>query len=447
MPLPAAPLELLSGLLADAKKAGADAADILLVEGTSSSVSCRLGETEDLERSEGCDIGLRVLIGRRQACVSSSDPAPAALAEMVERAVAMARVVPEDKYAGLADPDQLATDIPDLDEFDPAEPTAEWMIEQALAAEDAARAVDGVTNSEGAQTSFGKSTIYLAATNGFSGTRRDSRFGFAVSVVAGTGTGMERDGEYVSTVHLADLPGAVKLGQDAGARAVRRLNPRKAESASLPIVFDPRVSNSLVGHLGGAVNGQSVTRGTTFLKDAMGKQIFADGIRIVDDPLRRRGLRSKPFDGEGVQTRTRDIVADGVLQTWVLDLATARQLGLETTGNAARGTGGPPSPSTTNLYMAPGKTTRDAMIKAIDKGFYVTELIGMGVNGVTGDYSRGATGFWIENGEIAYPVNEVTIAGNLKDMFKNITPADDLEFRYGTNAPTIRVDGMTLAGR
>lgn len=443
---PSDPRNLLDDLLRDAKARGADAADAILAEGTSSSLSCRLGKAEDLERSEGADLGLRVLVGRRQAVVSSSDMSSNALKELVERAVTMAKAVPEDAYAGLADPDQLATDILDLDEFDPAEVSAEKMIEMAQACEDAARAVNGVTNSEGAEMGFGKSTMYLAATNGFSGMRRGSRFSLSVSVVAGEGTGMERDYDYASTVWFSDLSAPEEIGKKAGENTVKRLNPRKVESDQVPVVYDPRVASSLLRHLTSAINGQSVARGTTFLKDRMGEQILAQGLNVIDDPLRKRGLSSKPFDGEGIGTETRYLVEDGILQTWILDLATARQLGLQTTGHASRGVGGPPSPSSTNVHMEAGDVSRDEMIKGIERGFYVRELIGMGVNGVTGDYSRGAGGFWIENGEIAYPVNEITIAGNLKDMFMNMTPADDLEFKHATNAPTIRVDGMTLAG-
>ncbi|MEQ8319385.1 MAG: TldD/PmbA family protein [Rhodospirillales bacterium] len=445
--LPAEPAEILDDLLQRARARGADAADALLVEGTSSSLSCRLGAPEDLERAEGYDLGLRVLIGKRQAVVSSSDFSAEGLSELLERAVAMARAVPEDAYAGLADPDQLATGIPDLDEFDPAEPSAEQMIDMARACEDAARAVPGITNSEGAELGFGKSIVYLAGTNGFSGTRQGSRFSIGVSVVAGEGTRMERDYEYSSTVWLSDLDDPAEVGRKAGENTIRRLNPKKAESAQLPIVYDPRVASSLIAHFSGAINGQSVARGTTFLAGKMGEQVFADGITIVDDPLKKRGLRSKPFDGEGVQTKTRNLIDNGILTTWILDLATSRQLGLETTGHASRGTGGPPSPSATNVHLAAGSVSKADLIGAIDNGFYVTELIGMGVNNVTGDYSRGAGGFWIENGEIAYPVNEVTIAGNLKDMFMHMTPADDLEFKRATNAPTVRVDGMTIAGR
>jgi len=387
-----------------------------------------------------------VLIGQKQAVVSSSDLSMNAIGQLIERAVSMAKAVPGDAYAGLADPDQLATDIPDLDEYDPSEPSAEHMIDMARACEDAARAVDGITNSEGSEASFGKSSVYLAATNGFAGFRQGSRFSISVSVVAGEGTGMERDYDYATCVWQDDLPDPTDLGRGAAERTVRRLNPRKVESTQVPVIFDPRVASSLVSHLSSAINGQSVARGTTFLKDSMGAKIFADGITIVDDPHRQRGLRSKPFDGEGVATKTRNLIDNGVLTTWIMDLATSRQLGLETTGHAARGTGGPPSPSSTNVHLQAGNISRDDMISGVDRGLYVTEMIGMGVNGVTGDYSRGAGGFWIENGELTYPVSEITLASNLRDMFKNITPADDLKFKYATNSPTVRVDGMTLAG-
>lgn len=440
------PQGYLNDILNNAKAAGANAADAIMVAGTSSSISCRLGETEDLERSEGSDLGLRVLIGQKQAVVSSSDLSLDAITQLIERAVSMAKAVPDDAYAGLADPDQLATEIPDLDEFDPSEPNAEQMIDMARACEDAARAVEGVTNSEGAEASFGKSSIYLAGTNGFAGFRQGSRFSISVSVVAGEGTGMERDYDYASCVWQDDLPDPTELGRGAGERTVKRLNPKKIESAAVPVIFDPRVSSSLVRHFVSGINGQSVARGTTFLKDSMGEQIFADGVTIVDDPHRKRGLSSKPFDGEGVATKTRNLIDNGVLTTWILDLATSRQLGLETTGHASRGTGGPPSPSSTNVHLAAGDISREYLIGGVERGLYVTEMIGMGVNGVTGDYSRGAGGFWIENGELTYPVNEITIASNLRDMFKNLTPASDLKFKYATNAPTVRVDGMTLAG-
>ena len=440
------PLGHLSDLVTHAKSAGADAADAIYVEGISVSTACRKGEPESLSRSEGYDLGLRVLIGQRQAMVSSSDLSKSALDDLVARAVAMAKVVPEDPYCGLAPEDLLATDIPDLDDCDPVEPAGAVLEQRTSDAEQAALAIKGVTNSEGAEAGWGKSRLAIAGTNGFSQERQGSGHSLSVSVVAGEGTGMERDYDFTTAVYGEDLRDAAELGRNAAEKAVARLNPQKVETGQFPVIFDPRVSNSLVGHLSSAVNGASVARGTTFLKDKMGEPLFGAGINIIDDPLRQRGLRSKAFDAEGVATQTRHIIADGTLQSWFLDLRSARQLGLETTGNASRGTSSPPSPSATNFYMDAGSISRDDMIGSVKSGFYITELIGMGVNGITGDYSRGAGGFWIENGKITYPVNEVTIAGSLLEIFKNLTPADDLEFRYGTNAPTVRVDGLTVAG-
>jgi len=440
-------LNLLDDLLDRARKAGADAADAVYVEGTSISIAIRLGETEHLERSEGADLGLRVFKGKRQACVSSSDVKPDALDDLVERAVAMAGTVPEDEHCGLADPEQIATAFEDIDLDDPIEPDAETLEARARAAEDAARAVKGVTNSEGAEASFGRSRVALAATNGFRGERSGTRSSISASVLAGEGTAMERDYDYSSKVFAEDLDDPAIIGRQAGEKAVARLNPQKISSASVPILYDPRVAGSLLGHLSGAINGASIARGTSFLKKKLGELVFPAGVTVVDDPHRHRGLRSKPFDAEGIATQAREIIEDGRLTTWIMDLHSARELGLASTGHASRGTSSPPSPSVTNLYMKPGTTSREDMIKSIDKGLLVTELIGMGVNGVTGDYSRGASGFWIENGELAYPVSEITIAGNLVDMFAKITPASDLTFRYGTDAPTIRVDGMTVAGK
>ena len=440
------PLDLLSDLIAKAKAAGADACDAVLVEGISLSHSQRLGNPEHLERSEGIDLGLRVFVGRRQAITSSSDLSREALAELVERAVAMARVVPEDPFCGLAEPEQLATNLPDLDICDPREPAPETLIELAARTEEAARAVSGVTNSEGAEASWSHNSVAIAASNGFAGRYAISRHGLGVSVVAGAGTAMERDYDFASVVYGEDLTSPEEIGRSAGEKAVRRLNPRKVQTARVPVVYDPRVSNGLLGHLSGAISAAAVARGTSFLKDKLGKRIFPASVRVVDDPLRRRGLRSRPFDGEGVAGRRLNLIEDGVLTTWITDLRSARQLGTTTTGHGSRGTSAPPSPSPTNLYLEPGAVTPKELIAEIDSGFYVTELIGFGVNSVTGDYSRGASGYWIEGGELAYPVSEITVAGNLNEMFANITAADDLVFRYGTNAPTLRIDGMTVAG-
>ncbi|OJU07714.1 MAG: modulator protein, partial [Alphaproteobacteria bacterium 64-11] len=422
------------------------AADALYIEGVSSSVSYRLGKLEDVERAESYDLGLRVFVGQRVAFVSSSDFSADALTALPGRAVAMARLAPEDKFAGLAPAEKLARDIPDLDLEDPAEPGAERLIELARAVEGAALAVPGVTNSEGGGASFSRRAVALATSTGFYGRHAGTSHSIGVAVLAGEGVGMERDYDHASARHAGDLRDAAEIGRTAGEKAVKRLNPRKAKSQSVPVVFHPDEAAGLLGHFSGAISGASIARGVSFLKDRMGRKVFAPSVRIIDDPHRIRGLRSKPFDGEGVANRRMALVEDGVLTTWLLDCASARQLGLETTGHAARGTGGPPMPSTTNLYLEPGTCTPEALIADIEQGFYVTELMGMGVNGVTGDYSRGAAGFWIEKGKIAYPVSEVTIAGNLKDMFLNLTPASDLQFRHGTNSPTVRIEGMTLAG-
>ena len=443
---PSGVLNLLDDLIAKARAAGADAADAVLFDSASVSLAQRLGKTEKLERSESGDLGLRVFVGKRQAIVSSTDRSAKALGELVERAIAMARVVPEDGFAGIADPEQLSRSWPDLDICDTEEPSSETLIERARIAEEAAMAVEGVTNSEGADASWSRSTIAIAASNGFAGSYGVSRQSLSASVIVGTGTGMERDYDYDSKVYGADLRDAAGIGREAGERAVRRLNPRRVKSCKVPVFFDPRVSRGLLGHLTGAISGPSIARGTSFLKDKMGQRIFAPSITIVDDPHVKRGLRSRPFDAEGVEVTRRTLIEDGVLTTWLLDLRSARQLGLQTTGHAARGTSGPPGPAPANVYMAAGKRSRADMLAEIKDGFYVTDLMGMGVNGVTGDYSRGAGGFWIENGQLAYPVNEITIAGNLKDMFLNMEAADDLELRFGMDAPTVRIDGMTIAG-
>jgi PmbA protein len=439
-------LNLLSDLLDAAKKAGAEAADAVVYNAASLSVSCRMGELEKLERAESNDLGLRVLIGKQQAMVSSTDFDPSTLNEVVERCVAMAKAAPEDPYCGLADPDQIVTNPPVIDICDDTEPTNEAMVEAAKTAEDAARAVAGVTNTEGAETGWSQADIAIAATNGFARSYSTSSHSLAASVVAGEGTAMERDYDYTSAVYYSDLEDPAEIGRNAGQRAVKRLNAQKVKTQQVPVIYDPRVSGGLVRHFAGGINGSSITRGTSFLKDSMGEKIFSDGINIIDDPHRPRGFRSKPFDAEGLANKRSAIADNGVLTTWVLDLSAARQLGLESTGHASRGTSSPPSPSLTNLYMEAGSQTPAELMADIENGFYITELIGMGINMITGDYSRGATGFWIENGEITYPVSEMTIAGNLKDLFANLVPANDLKFRYGTDAPTIRVDGLTVAG-
>jgi len=426
---------------------GADAADAVALRGMSLAIEVRDGAVEESERAEGDDLGLRVLVGKRQAVVSTNDLASDGSAALAERAVAMARAAPEDKFAGLADAALLAHDFPNLDLIDPELPTITELEAMARAAEVAGLAVKGVAKSGGASASAGIGGMVLVTSHGFRGAYLGSRHGLSMTAIAGSGTGMERDYDYSSVLHAADLESPEKIGRTAGERALERLNPRKVSTRKVPVVFDRRVSGSLVSHLASAANGASVARKTSFLRDKMGEKLFADGIRIIDDPLRKRGLRSHPFDGEGVAGRKLALVDDGVLRSWILDCATARELGLATTGHAQRGVSSVPSPGASNLHLEAGRLSPEALIADIKDGFYVTDLIGMGANMVTGDYSRGASGFWIENGKRTFAVSEVTIAGHLLDIFRTLTPANDLEFRYGTNAPTVRLEGLTVAGQ
>lgn len=444
-------LELLDTLVQKALTLGADAADAVAIDARSKAISVREGKLEDVDASEGQDIGLRVLIGTKQAITSSSNRSPKALTEMLERTIEMARGVPDDPYCGLAPADKLAgpSDLAlqdTLELLDTTDLSADTLRDMCLEAEAEARAVKGVTNSNGASASASRWSIALATSHGFRGTYGGSSFSVSASAVAGSGTAMERDYDFSSTRHAADLASPALIGRAAGEKAVKRLGATSFKSGRMPVVFDPRVAGSLVGHFIGAVNGAAIARGSSFLKDMMGEQVFAPSVTILDDPHRVRGLKSRLFDGEGVRTRLTHLAEDGVLKTWMLNSAAARQLGLEVTGHASRSAGSTPGISGSNIYMAAGSLPPSELISDIETGIYVTELIGMGVNGVTGDYSRGAAGFLIEKGEITRPVNEITIAGNLKDMYKAMTPANDLTFKYGLNAPTVRIDAVTIAG-
>ncbi len=436
-----------AALIEAAAKAGADAADVLYVGDASTGVQVRLGALEDVGRSEGEEIGLRVFIGQRSASVSSSDLSSDALQALVERGVAMAREAPEDPYAALAPEDRLYRGgAPDIEGDDGEDPSPQRLKDLALAMEEAARAVPGITNSEGASASAGRSVIALATSHGFLHGYTTSGYSGGASVIAGEGGGMQRDYASHSVRHLADLDPPEAIGRKAGERAVRRLNPGKLPSGVMPVVFDPRVGASLLGHLLGAISGPAIARRTSFLLDREGTRILPEAITILDDPHRRRGLRSKPFDGEGVATAPRRLVENGTLTGILLNQASALQLGRETNGYATRGVGGAPGVGATNVHLVAGNTTRDALIGGICRGLYVTELIGQGINLVTGDYSRGASGFLIQGGEVGPPVAEITIAGNLLDMFANLGAADDLEFRRTVNVPTLLVEGMTVAG-
>jgi len=435
-------------LIDRARRAGADAADAVYLAESSNSISVRLGRLEDVERSESEHMGLRVFIGRRSASIGSTDLGDAALDELAARAVAMAGAAPEDPWSGLA-PADLLTQAPyaDLDLFDPApEPGAQALRDAALAAEDAARAVPGVTNSEGATASASQSVFALATSHGFAGGYAGTGHSLSASVVAGEGGHMQRDYAWRGVRHAADLPAPAEIGALAAERAVARLNPARVKSGPLPVVYDPRVSPGLLGHLLGAISGAAIARRSSFLLGREDEQLFDSAIEIIDDPRRPRASRSRPFDGEGLPTARRALVSGGRLTGWLMDSAAARQLGRAPSGHAVRGGGGAPGVSASNLHLAAGSVTPAALIADIREGIYVTELIGSGVNGVTGDYSRGAAGFRIVNGEIAEAVAEFTVAGNLIEMFRAMTPANDLDWTRAVNAPTVRIDGMMVAG-
>jgi PmbA protein len=436
-------------LLAAARRAGAEAADALAVDGTSISIDVLKGRLEHAERAEGVDIGLRVLIGTRQAVVSSSDTKPGTITEMAERAVAMAREAPEDPTTGLADPDELARDwdVAALDLADTSpEPAPADLQEFAARAEAAALAVPGISKMDTASAAYGRRRLHLAATNGFSGGYSRTDWSLSAVAITGEGTKMERDWFGESRIHGTDLPTPEEVGRRAGERTAARAGSRKPPTGAVPVLYDERVASSLVGHILQATNGAAIVRGASWLRDSLGEQILPESLSIEEDPRRPRVAGSRPFDGEGLPTARRLIVDRGALTGWTLDLATARKLGMKSTGSAARGTSGPPSPSNSNVALTQGSRTRDDLIRDMGRGLLVTSLIGSSINPNTGDYSRGASGFWIENGEITYPVNECTIAGNLRDMLRTMIPANDARTWTSRVVPSLLVEGLTLAG-
>jgi PmbA protein len=439
-------LTIASDAVSHAKTLGADAAEALIVDRRGSDIEMREGKIEMLERAEAREIGLRVFSGKSSAIISGSVLTREAIARLAETALNIARLAPPDPYSGIAEAELLATSFTDLDLVSANLPDAARLEAMAKEAEQAALSVAGVSKSGGAGASASDRSMALVMSNGFAHGYRRTGVSVSVSAIAGEGTAMERDYDYSSASHFGDLRSPESVGLEAGRRAARRHNPRKVKSQAVPVVFDKRVATSLIGHVLGAISGAAIARGTSFLKDRLGQRIFAKGITIVEDPFIPRGLASRPFDGEGLLGARRNLVDDGVLTGWLLDLRSARQLGLKPTGQASRGLGSPPSPSSSNLYLKAGNVSLCELLSGIGQGLYVTELIGSSVNMVTGDYSRGASGFWIENGELTYPVSEITIAGNLKDMFLDVTPADDLEFRTSVNAPACRVEGLTIAG-
>lgn len=437
-------LDKATALVEAAKKAGADAADAVVARSRSAGVSVRLGKVEETESSESDDFSLRVFVGRKIASISANGGAePKALAE---RAVAMAKVSPDDRFEGLAAPENLARQIRDLDLYDPTVVDAAQLTEAALAAEAAALAVEGVTNSGGGSASAGMGGLVLVTSGGFAGQYVGSRFSRSVSAIAGSGTAMERDYDFSSRIFYDALEDAAAIGRSAGERAVKRLGARQAATGRVSVVFDPRVARGIAGHIASAINGASVARKTSFLKDRMGEKILSDAINVKDDPLRVRGSSSRPFDGEGIEGVPLTMIENGVLKHWFLSTSTAKELGLATNGRGVR-SGSTVTPASTNFSIEPGEKSPQDLIRDVGTGFYVTELFGHGVDMITGEYSRGASGFWIENGELAYPVSEVTIASNLKDMFLNLTAANDIDRNFGIASPTLVIEGMTLAGK
>ncbi|SEF71427.1 microcin-processing peptidase 1. Unknown type peptidase. MEROPS family U62 [Thalassococcus halodurans] len=441
--------DLTQQLLEAAKKAGADAADALAVDGTSISIDVRNGKLEQAERSDGVEIGLRVLLGQRSATISASDVRPETMAMMAERAVAMAQEAPDDPYIGLADADQIIKDfdVEALELFDAsAEPAPADLEQDAIRAEAAALAVDGITQIDGCSAGYGSSNVHLAASNGFSGGYKRSSRSISCIAIAGTGTEMERDYDGDSRIFQSDLRSPEEIGQTAAKRTLERMNPRRPKTGAYPVLYDERISSSLIGHLLSAVNGGAIARGSSWLLDAMGTQVLPEGFDLLEDPHAPRKMASRPFDAEGLATQKRAIVKDGVLQGWTLDLATGRKLGMESTANATRGTSSAPSPSPWNIEMTQGDKTRKDLIRDMGTGLLVTSMIGATINPNTGDYSRGAAGYWVENGELAYPVSGVTIAGSLPAMLKTLIPANDARPWLSRVVPSLLVEGMTLAG-
>ncbi len=440
--------DLTQKMLEAARAAGADAADAVAIDGTSVSIDVRAGALEEAQRSEATDIGLRVFVGQKSANVSASDTSDRTIDEMAARAVAMAGEAPDDPHAGLADPDQLATDLDyaRLDLVDPNEPDPAWLEDQAREAEDAALSVAGVAQAQGATASYGRRRVHLAATNGFSGGYESTGHSLSCVAISGSGTEMERDYDYDSRVHLSDRRAAAEIGRIAGERAAERHGARKPKTGTYPVVFDERIASSLIGHLLQASNGAMVARGSSWLLDKVGERVLPEGIDLLETPQRPRKSGSRLFDGEGLPTNDRMIVEDGVLTGWTLDLATGRKLGLPSTGNAARGTSGAPSPSVTHVTLTQGRQSRAELLSDMGTGLLITSMIGSTINPNTGDYSRGASGFWVENGELAYPVNECTVAGNLHDMLARIVPANDARDHLSRVVPSLMIDGLTLAG-
>ena len=433
-------------LIKKSKKSGADSVDVVYIENTNIDVGCRLKKIEKLERSESNDIGLRFIKNKKQVIVSSNDLTKKNLEELIYKASKMVGAIPRDPYCSIAKKKDLIKKIPNLEIFDSKEPTIKSLKDKVIEAENAGLNVKGVTNSEGAEIGWNKSKIYLFNSNGLNVSYQSSSYDIYAVLIAGRGTLMEREYEFASSVFEKDLTKTSLVGKKAGELAVKKINPKKIKTSKIPVIFSPRVANSFLKHLSSAINGNSITRGTSFLKKKLNKKIFSSNINIIDNPLKKKGLQSKPFDGEGLETKKTQIIKNGELKTWFLDLATAHQLRLKSTAHASRNISSPPTPSPTNLYFEPSNISPKSLIGNIKKGVYLTELMGSSVNLTNGDYSRGGSGFWIDKGEITYPINGITIADNLNEMFKKIILANDLEFKHGLNSPTMLIEDMIVAG-
>ena len=441
--------EFTEKLLSAARLAGADAADALASMGSAIEINVRSGVLEQAERSEAMDLGLRVFIGQRQAVVSGSDLRDDTLSTMAERAVAMAKEAPDDPYAGLAAPEQLAMDwnIEELELYDAQpEPSAAALEADALAAEAAALRVAGIEQVDAASASYGSGQVHFQTSAGFAGGYQRSSRSISCVAIAGSGLQMERDYEFDNRIFQEDLTDPAEIGANAGARAVARLKPSKPPTGQFPVLFDERVASSLIGHFLSAINGASVARGSSWLLEGLGQQVFPDGTQLIEDPHRPRVAGSRPFDGEGLPTQRRALVENGVLTGWTLDLASARHLSMPPTGNASRGVSAPPSPSNWNITLMPGQHTQADLIRDMGTGLLVTSMIGSTINPNTGDYSRGAAGVWVENGVISHPVSECTIAGNLRDMLRGFIAANDARAHLSRRVPSLLIDGMTIAG-
>lgn len=439
-------IEIINKVIKQAMAKGADNVEVIILENSSLSASVRMGNVESIENSESSALGLRFIKGYKSSILSTNDLNEESVSKLVEKASYMTDITPQDEYLTVAEAQDYAQEIPNLDLYDSEVPHIKTLIDKAVEAEDIALSFNKITNSNGSEASNSRTNVVFATSQGFCNSYRNSNSGLSVSVVAQDGDAMETDYDYSSVRHYNDLMSAKMIGRNAAQKAINKLHSRQVISSKLPVIFDAKIANSLLSSFASAVNGSAIARNTSFLRDKLHQSIFKQGINIYDNPLINRGLGSKPFDGEGVACQKLNLVENGILNSWIMDLRSAKQLGFSTTASASRSLTSPPSPAISNLYMEAGKISRQDLIKSVNKGIYITDLFGMGVNIITGDYSQGAFGFMIENGEITYPISEFTIASNLKDIFMNIIPANDLEFHYRINSPTLLIENMTIAG-